>query len=247
MAQRGRRGVGAALVLIAAGGCLAAVAFAASRGDGERPAQGKEQPRLSRPTISRHPAAETLAAGAKFTFTHRRPGVRFACRLDRGPWRACSSPFVATKLTIGRHAFLVRALGRRKARSAPARFHWRRLEPQPFTIVPDLSGLGELYPGAPPVTLPLTVENPNARPILVTELRVSVAADPVGCAGDDNLALLPSSASGSTPLKVPARGSVRLPAGGVSPPAIQLRDLPVNQDACQGARFPLEFTGSAHG
>jgi hypothetical protein len=40
---------------------------------------------------------------------------------------------------------------------------------------------------------------------------------------------------------------VTLPAPGVSPPAIQLRDLPFNQDACQGARFPLAFSGEARG
>jgi hypothetical protein len=248
MARRGRRGIGVALVLIAAGCCLAALAYAASRGDSDRPARGKGQAqRLPRPTISRHPTAETIGARATFAFTHRRPGVRFSCRLDRGRWQACRSPLVVTKLGVGRHSFLVRALGRRRGRSAAARFRWTRLEPRPFTIAPDLSGLGELYPGAPPVTLPLTIENPNSRPILVTDLRVSVAADPAGCSGADNLALLPSSASSSMPLKVPARGSVRLPAGRISTPAIQLRDLPVNQDACKGARFPLEFTGSAHG
>jgi hypothetical protein len=38
-----------------------------------------------------------------------------------------------------------------------------------------------------------------------------------------------------------------LPAVGVAAPTIQLRDLPVNQDACQSASFPLSFSGSARG
>jgi hypothetical protein len=33
----------------------------------------------------------------------------------------------------------------------------------------------------------------------------------------------------------------------VSAPRIALRDLPVNQDDCKGAQFPLAFSGEAHG
>jgi len=121
------------------------------------------------------------------------------------------------------------------------------LEPRTFSIAPRLAGLGTLHPGAPPIPLPLVIENPNPVPIFVTSLRVSVLADPAGCAGAENLALSQAGASGAMPLEVPAGGSVSLPATGVSAPTIQLRDLPVNQDACQNARFPLEFSGSARG
>jgi hypothetical protein len=130
---------------------------------------------------------------------------------------------------------------------ARCRSRWTVLAAKDLSIVPDLSGLSALYPGAPPLSLPLTVQNPNPAPILVTGLRVSVGADPAGCASADNLDLGQSNASPSAPLEVPAGGSVRLPAHGVLPPTIQLRDLPVNQDACKNARFPLEFTGSARG
>ena len=54
-------------------------------------------------------------------------------------------------------------------------------------------------------------------------------------------------ASAAKPLVVPAGGVVTVPSQGVLPPTIALRDLPVNQDACQNARFPLSFSGSAHG
>jgi hypothetical protein len=97
------------------------------------------------------------------------------------------------------------------------------------------------------VILPLTIENPNPVPIFVTDLRVAATADPPGCAREENLSLIAASLSSAAPLRVPAGGSASLPAPGVSPPAIQLRDLPVNQDACQGARFPLAFSGEARG
>lgn len=95
--------------------------------------------------------------------------------------------------------------------------------------------------------MPLIVENPNPAPIRVTSLEVAIAADPAGCGSTENLALAPSNASRARPLVTPASGSIRLPAKGVLPPTIRLRDLPVDQDACQGAHFPLEFTGSVHG
>jgi hypothetical protein len=74
-----------------------------------------------------------------------------------------------------------------------------------------------------------------------------VTGDPEGCDSADNLELTQSSASSSAPLRIPARGSVSLPAQGVSAPSIRLRELPVNQDACQRAHFPLAFSGEAHG
>jgi len=84
-------------------------------------------------------------------------------------------------------------------------------------------------------------------PILVTSLQVRATADPPGCGSTENLVLSGSSASSAAPIKVPANGSVSLPAPGASAPSIQLRDLPVSQDACQRAQFPLAFSGTARG
>ena len=131
--------------------------------------------------------------------------------------------------------------------SRPALFAWVQVEPKSFSITADLSGLSRLYPGAAPVALPLVLSNPNSAPISVTALRVAVSGEPAGCGSRENLELIPASVSRSKPLKIPAGGSVGLPAQGISAPAIALRDLPVNQDACQGAQFPLAFSGEAHG
>jgi len=183
----------------------------------------------------------------KFGFTVREPGLRFQCRLDRRQWQACRAPIVFAQLAPGRHAFSVRALDRHGRHGPPARFRWRLLEPKDFSILPQLAGLSALSPGAPPVSLPLTIANPNPAPIRVTSLRVAATADPRGCPSAANLELTPAGVSSSAPLRVPAGGSVALPARGVSAPTIQLRDLPVNQDACQGVRFPLAFSGEARG
>jgi hypothetical protein len=160
---------------------------------------------------------------------------------------ACRSPVYFLQLSLGNHTFLVRAIGRRGRRSATARFFWMLVEPKDFSIVPDFFGLSALYPGAAPVALPLELTNPNAVPIVVTDLRVSLTHNPDGCNSAENLKLTQSNASNSVPLKIPASGTVQLPSQGVLAPKIQLRDLPVNQNACQNTQFPLAFSGAAHG
>lgn len=248
MVQSGGNGLKALIGLVAIGAFFTAAALAASRHAPVTSREGKARTeRLPKPAIVDHPEAKSPSTSARFDFTVRTPGARFQCRLDRTGWQACNPPVFLAGLAVGGHRFSVRALDRKRRHGTARKFRWTVLEPKEFSIVPELSGLGMLYPGAPPATLPLTVQNPNSAPIRVTALQVSVATDPPGCASADNLALGQSNASRSMPLKVPAGGSVRLPAQGVLPPTIQLRDLPVNQDACKNARFPLVFGGSAHG
>ncbi len=235
---------GAAVPLV----CLGAVAYAAAPRGGERPPAGKPAAAsLPRPAIVQHPEKVSTSSTVRFGFTANRRLRRFQCRFDRGGWRACRTPALYAKLAPGRHSFAVRGLDKRGRRSTAARFRWRLLEPKDFSIEPHLDRIGALYPGAPALWLPVTITNPNPVPILVTSLEVAATADPPGCARAANLFLAPASLSGAVPLRIPAGGSASLPAPGISPPAIGLRDLPVNQDACQGASFPLAFSGRAHG
>jgi len=249
VARSSRTGIRILLGLIGVGACFAGAALAATQhhpgnGSPDRKARSGRQPK---PTIGEHPGAQSPSTRARFGFTARRTGTQFECRLDRAQWRTCHSPAFFAGLAAGRHKFSVRAVDRQGRHGAAAKFRWTVLAAKDLSIVPDLSGLSALYPGAPPIALPLTIQNPNSAPVLVTGLRVSVSADPVGCASAENLSLTQSNVSASAPLKIPAGGAVRLPARDVLPPTIQLRDLPVNQDACKNAQFPLEFTGSARG
>jgi hypothetical protein len=140
----------------------------------------------------------------------------------------------------------VRALGRRGNPGRAARFSWQQVEPKPFSIEPRGTSEGML-PGDPPQPLPVLILNPNSVPIEVTSLTVAFAEDPPGCPGDPNFELVPASASPSAPLTVPASSSASLPSATVSAPTIALRNLPINQNACQGARVQLIFSGQAHG
>ncbi len=248
--MRTTRGVLAMLVAVVG---LGAVAYAAA----PRGAHPGSTPRLERsrgggaslpkPKIVRHPDPVSASSSARFSFSARGHRPRFQCRLDKRRWAACRSPFSASRLAAGPHAFSVRSVRGRRGRGRAARFRWRVLEPRDFSIAPRLDGLRALLPGAPAQALPVIISNPNPVPIFVTNLGVRATADPSGCAAAQNLVLSDASASAAAPIEVPANDSVSLPAPGASAPAIQLRDLPVNQDACQHAKFPLAFSGTARG
>ncbi len=248
IAQRGGTTTRALVALVVVGACFGAVAYAATQprhgGGVERRPAGPSPPR---PRIVKHPLRFSAASKATFSFAASAPGLRFRCRLDSDPWKSCRAPAVFTGLSAGPHSFSVRAVSRLGRPGPSVRFGWTLFERRQFAIEPRFSGIDALYPGAAPTGLPVLLRNPNPVPIFVTSLRVGVSADPAGCASDPNLELIPASASTTAPLRLEAGGSLSLPSGTATAPAIALRDLPTNQDACQGATFPLSFSGEAHG
>lgn len=250
---RPRTAIRVGLALVAVGCFLAAATYAATRPPEAEPramtakAKGRAAaPLPPRPRIAKHPAKMATSAKSTFTFTATGANLRFRCRLDAEPWRGCRSPATFTGLATGDHSFSVRAV-RRGRPGAAATFAWKLIEPRPFAIEPQLGGIGALYPGAAPVPLPVLLNNPNPVPILVTAVRVSVTASPPGCDGATNLELTPAGVSAAAPLSLPAGGSASLPVPSVAAPAIALRNLSVNQDACQSGKFSLAFSGDAHG
>jgi hypothetical protein len=116
----------------------------------------------------------------------------------------------------------------------------------PFTIE-QVGELEDLFPGEPAQALSLRLTNPNPVAIEVIALTFSFAADPPGCSAAENFIVVPSDASTSTPVAIAAESSIELPAQGVSPPEIAMRELPVDQNACQGAPLELKLEGEARG
>jgi hypothetical protein len=119
-------------------------------------------------------------------------------------------------------------------------------EAEPFTIE-QTAALPDLFPGGEPEPIPLRLENPNPVAISVTSLRVSFAAEPPGCPSEENFLITAAGLSVATPLAIAAEASVELPAEGIAPPTIAMRELPVSQDACQGAQLQLSLEGDAVG
>jgi hypothetical protein len=82
----------------------------------------------------------------------------------------------------------------------------------------------------------------------VTELKVAIdpGSSHAGCDGASDLAVRQSNTSdGAVSVEIPANSTVTLPAGGASAPILRMRNRPVNQDACKGARFTMRYSGVA--
>jgi hypothetical protein len=267
------RAIRAPIALIAIGALLgSAVAYAQTRSDqgprgaGHKTAKKQRFRPPPRPRLIEAPGPTSIGPAAQFRF-HVAPRAdagapgedsgpaadpvqrrrRFECRLDGGDWQGCASPRRLAGLEPGDHSFAVRALDRQKRHGSAAHYAWVQLAPQSFTVEPLGGPPAELMPGAPAQPLPVRISNPNPVPIEVTGLSVTIAADPPGCPSDPNFELISAGVSATAPLTVPPGGSVSLPAAGVAAPAIALRELPQDQNACQGATLPLAFDGQAHG
>jgi hypothetical protein len=252
--------------LVVAVACLGGVAYAGIHRGRAEPSREKAGQRPPRPRFIEVPVALGVGERGQFRFhippRGRKPGNpagpaqpaspdvrwrRFECRLDGGGWGGCSSPYPLSSLGPGDHSFAVRALNRSGRSGSVAHYRWSQLEPKDFTIEPLLEPLQELMPGAAPQQLPVQIENPNPAPIEVTGLTVVVSPDRVGCVADPNFSITPSSLSPAAALTVPAGKSVDLPTATARAPTLALRDLPFDQNACQGATLRLFFSGEARG
>jgi len=206
--------------------------------------------RPPRPLIGERPSDPTSARSASFTFTDGAQGATFQCSLDGNQWKACRSPVSYRGLNLAEHWFRVRALDPPARPSVAAGLFWRvraaEQSGKDFSISADTSAEAALFPGAPPQAIPIALTNPNDTPIFVTSVTVTVLSSPPGCDAASNIRLVQSNVSEAAPVEIQARGSRRLPAQGHTAPTIQLVDLPVNQDACQNAKFPLRFIGSSY-
>jgi hypothetical protein len=60
-------------------------------------------------SIDSGPSGETSSTSATFTFSASEPNATFECKLDAGPWEACTSGKTYSSLAAGSHTFSVRA------------------------------------------------------------------------------------------------------------------------------------------
>jgi hypothetical protein len=76
-------------------------------------------------TFSRRPAVRTHDRTPTFHFHADAAGARYQCKVDRGPFKACRSPFTTAPLTPGGHTLKVRALRGGLADPTPATVAFR--------------------------------------------------------------------------------------------------------------------------
>jgi len=67
---------------------------------------------VPQPKITFGPAFKTRKRRPVFRFTDLtgQPGTNYFCRVDKGPWKGCTSPTKLKKLKFGRHVFAVKAV-----------------------------------------------------------------------------------------------------------------------------------------
>jgi hypothetical protein len=228
----------------------AAASYAAAGRSGHEWGGVEPPPRVSsNPTsgsapirIVAHPLRLSVSSTARFRVVA--PGyATLSCRLDHRAPKPCGPTRIYRRLRPGPHAFFV---GTRRPAGRPLRasFAWTVLEPRPFTIESRAARVGPLYPGAAPSPIPIVISNPNPVPIIVTALVVAANGGAPGCDPATNLALSAPNLLTAQP-QIPAHGSLALPSATVTAPTIGLRELDVDQDACQRASFDLSFSGSA--
>jgi len=98
-----------------------------SGGGGGGTGGGSEKSHLApATTLGKHPPKRGPRQLASFTFGSDQPGSRFECKLDKGKFKPCGSPF-KRKVPVGPHDFRVRAVTAEGLQDAtPVAFRWTR-------------------------------------------------------------------------------------------------------------------------
>jgi hypothetical protein len=87
------------------------------------PTPGPARPPVA--TIRTDPPRRTARSKMKFKFVSNRPVSTFECKLDKAPWRRCTSPKTVRGLAPGKHVFRVRAINAAGNRGPADRVIWR--------------------------------------------------------------------------------------------------------------------------
>jgi large repetitive protein len=79
--------------------------------------------------IARGPSSQTRDRTPTFKFVATREGSTFACKLDDGRYRACTSPWTTSRLSFGRHTVRVRATNAGITDPTPAQRSFKVVRP----------------------------------------------------------------------------------------------------------------------
>lgn len=201
-----------------------------------------------KPTVTRAPVDSSGIA--KFTLSDTEANVSYLCAVVGVTLPAtgtpCTSPVQYKDLAPDDYCFRAWALDAAGNRSPHTEVCWSNFEKKNFGIAGTTEAA--FYPGKAQA-LDLVLTNPNNQPIKVLTVTVTVksATTKSGCAGPDNL-VVDKQFTGT--VIVPANTTKRLSEMTPVPvsqwPVLAMPDLAdVNQDACKGATFSIDYTGTA--
>jgi hypothetical protein len=105
---------------------VAPTEHACATGGGSEGSGGRQGAGAPQTLFRRKPSRRTADRTPTFRFAADEAGVSFQCKVDRGAFKHCRSPFTTAKLSLGRHTFAVRARDDSgKVDPTPARYGFR--------------------------------------------------------------------------------------------------------------------------
>ena len=81
-------------------------------------------------TITTKPGATTRDRTPTFKFRSSIGGAAYSCKVDKGAFKACSSPFTTKTLTFGAHSVQVRAIAGGAMDPTPAKSNFKVVKPK---------------------------------------------------------------------------------------------------------------------
>ena len=244
------RGKTAVRSVIAVVTTLIAVASVVLAANAASPSAAKPKPADTTPPpipqITKMPQSTEDPQTAQFKLTNTEGGVSYRCSLDGSPFSPCSSTVNYNKLTDGQHCFQAKAVdaaGNQSSATQP--YCWTVVSRRTYGISGSITA--SFVPGHTE-KIDLTLGNPNNQPLTIDKITVDI--DPVtnkpGCSGTTNFSVTKQFTGTVTIAKNTTRSLSGL---GVDPsrwPEVTMLDLPTfDQDACKGATFKLNYTGTA--
>jgi hypothetical protein len=208
------------------------------------------------PIIVSGPSDPSADLSPEFTFSDVNwPNISFTCWLDSRPHLGCTLQGLGSSvegevqysnLAKGNHCFYVLAVDLLKLDSAVTKFCWTIVAPQGFTVGGGPSSA--LYPGtSQPINLTFT--NPNPDPITIPSggiapSNITITSSTSGC-GSSNFAITQGL---TTSVTIPAGQGTPVSLSALSVPqadwpVIEMIETHKNQDACQGAKLTLTYSG----
>lgn len=212
------------------------------------------------PVITSGPTNPSTNTSPEFVFTDTSwPLVTFTCWLDSGKHMDCTGDtdhdgnrnvegeWQFENLALGQHCFYVYVTDWARRVSPTTTFCWTiGTVLQNFTVGGSLTT--PLYPGTS-LPLNMTFTNPNSSPITISSggisaSNITITSNAPGCASS-NFAVKQGLTSAVT---IPANQStpISLSALGVPQadwPVIEMIETNTNQDACEGAKLTLTYSG----
>jgi len=212
------------------------------------------------PVITSGPTNPSTDASPEFIITDTSwPDVRFTCWLDFGKHMDCTGDtdhdgnlnvegeWQFSNLARGAHCFSVYATDGAGRQSPTTEFCWTiGTVGQNFTVGGNLTS--PLYPGTS-LPLDMTFTNPNSSPITIpgggiSASNITITSNASGCASSNFTVAQGLTVAVTIPAnQVTATSLSALGVPRADWPVIKMIDTNTNQDACEGAKLTLTYSG----